>query len=171
MNLIISSRSFIKKIKHSFIIIFTQWSDTSGRVSREQFWPGYVCINLLLNAVPYFFAQALLNDQDPSAVLAWKVALKHFYMMMFLPSVVFVLLMLAMKIKRFHDTDRSGWLCVAEAVGKIVSMVWMISMIVSGFSRSYIVSSLVFMVLVLYVFIVLLLPGSQGRNEYGLQPK
>lgn len=106
-----------------------------GRISRRQYW-----VALLLILLPMSICGAL------TAMLAASSGESFFYMLLVLLVMTIIPVFwasCAVVIKRFHDINKSGWLCLMGLIPY------------AG---------------VLALLLVGLLPGTRGQNEYGQDP-
>lgn len=146
------------------ILPFKRYVDFQGRSRRKEFWM-FQLLNLLVAVVlagPFFVSfigASVANADDPIAQEAALTAMLEgglglsaiglglygiYALAAFLPSI-------AVTVRRFHDRDMSGWWYLGLILAGLIPFV--------GFVGS--IALLVFMVL----------PGTQGSNRFGPDPK
>jgi uncharacterized membrane protein YhaH (DUF805 family) len=136
-----------------------RYADFSGRAPRAEywwFWLGYVVLTVLL--------QTLTRISSVLAILGL------FYLGLIIP-------MIAVGVRRLHDTNRTGWWLLAPAVPYAIGIALLIPNLMSGQGPSFgsgfgaaVVFMLVAIALALVVFVFNLLPGTRGPNRFGPDP-
>lgn len=146
------------------IMPLRRYADFEGRSRRKEFWM-FQLLNLLVAAVlagPFFVSflgATIASAGDPAAEaslaednLAGGLGLSMIGLGLYGIYALAVLVpSIAVTVRRFHDRDMSGWWYLGLTVGSIVPFV--------GFLAS----------IALFVFMVL--PGTQGGNRFGPDPK
>lgn len=136
---------------------------TQGRVGRATYW----------SVVGIWFAIDLLLRGTLSAVSHWsgnEVVVALFFWAWVGFSVLSFFPMLALQIKRLHDTDRSGW-WMAFQFGFMTALMFMVTELARqhlGSLLGWILLLLASVVGLLVVFVFTLLPGDDGSNDYGV---
>lgn len=155
----------------SFLLPLSRYADFNGRSSRAeywQFWAFQFVIGLVLGIV---------GGRSPLALLSVVFSLA-----MFMPN-------LAVTVRRFHDTNRTGWWTLFPSAVAAVMTVIAIMVIGSevfankanggpssfaefgktvGPMLALVVIPTLLAALVTFVFLVL--PGTQGSNRFGGDP-
>jgi uncharacterized membrane protein YhaH (DUF805 family) len=136
---------------------------TRGRVGRATYWTVigiWLLIDLLLrgtlSAVSHWSGNELLV-----ALFFW--AWVGFSVLSFFP-------MLAMQVKRLHDTGRSGWWMLFQ-FGFLLSLMFMVTELARqhlGSLMGWVLLLLACSLGLLLVFVFTLFPGDDGSNDYGL---
>ncbi len=146
------------------ILPFKRYADFQGRSRRKEFW-----LFQLLNAIvalvlagPFFFSYisaVIASSGDPGAEAAAMEALIAgglslsiaglglyglYVLAVFIPSI-------AVAVRRLHDCNMSGWWYLGLSLASAVPVI--------GFLAS------------IALFVLLVLPGTQGGNRFGLDPK
>ena len=115
-------------MKDTYLGVWSKYAVFEGRAGRAEYWT-FTLINYAISILLGF-----VSDQTESGALG--VAGIIFLLAIFLPS-------LAVTVRRFHDTDRSGW---------------------------FILLGLIPVLGVLIVLVMMLLPGTTGENRFGPPP-
>jgi uncharacterized membrane protein YhaH (DUF805 family) len=116
-----------------------KYADFNGRARRSEYW--LFTLFLVIVEVVYFVLLGVTGGFSPEgpngAAMGLMGIFSLFFLAMFIP-------ILAVGIRRLHDTDRSGW--------------WLLISLIPGLGG-----------LVLLIFY--LLPGTNGPNKFGPDPK
>jgi uncharacterized membrane protein YhaH (DUF805 family) len=102
-------------IVQSIQTCLTKYIDFTGRATRSEFWWFQLFLTVVINIGAYF---------NPRIGLI-------LYLILLLPA-------LAVMVRRFHDTDRSGWwilLILIPVIGWLVILCFMISKGTDGKNR------------------------------------
>ena len=131
-----------------------------GRVSRQEFWLGYVGVVvvalILARLLPYASGDLYFIPSDPLDNEAWQDAPLSFGWLEFI-SLVLTWPIIAIYAKRLHDLNLSAWwLLLLPAVTFVAGM--------SMFSRLHLA------VYCLLILVLGFLPGSHGPNRFGEDP-
>ena len=137
-----------------------RYAQFAGRAPRAEywwFWLGYMLVYVVIQILVR--ASAIFGLLD----------------LLFLGLVV---PMIAVAVRRMHDTDRSGWWVVAPIVPYLVGFALILPRLFQsdgnppdfGSLGPGIVFFFIGFVLALTVFIFSVLPGTQGPNRYGPDP-
>lgn len=143
---------------HWMILPLKRYFDFAGRSRRMEYWMFIVFMTIvgLVLAGPLFFDAVTMDAADPLAAEADPFAgagtlsvigfslYALFFLAIFIPS-------LAVTIRRLHDRDLSGWWYLGFIVASLVPLLG-------------IIASIAFLV-------VMFLPGTQGPNRFGPDPK
>ena len=114
-----------------YLRVLKQYAVFRGRARRKEFWLFWLVHLLIMIAVSFVDAALGTAEEDVGPVFL------AYYALTFLPS-------LAVSVRRLHDTGRSGWWILLNAVPVVGSLV------VLAFSA---------------------MDGVPGDNEYGPSPK
>ena len=139
-----------------------RYATFDGRARRSEYWSFWGVQTLI--GLGLGFVEAV------SASLVLSVTSGLFHLATIIPY-------LAVATRRLHDTGRSGWWLVLWPVWLIVcfvALVW-----IDSVSEEYTSASIVVVVFIavmgivgfLSVIIFLLMPGQDGKNRYGPDPK
>jgi uncharacterized membrane protein YhaH (DUF805 family) len=142
------------------LLPFKRYADFSGRSPRAEywwFWLGYMLLNIVFQ---------VLTRISPILGL-----LGLLYLGLIIP-------MIAVGVRRMHDTGRTGWWLLAPFLPYAIGLGLLLPQVMSG--RSTMTAfmnygpALAFMligfVLAIVVFIFTVLPGTKGPNRYGADP-
>lgn len=139
-----------------------KYADFDGRAHRGEYWCFWGVQTLI--GLGLGFVDAV----SESLVVSVTVGLFHF---------ATVIPYLAVATRRLHDTGRSGWWLVFWPVWLIV---WSLVLIWFGavveeetLANTVAAASIIVMWVVgfLSVLVFLLMPGTKGKNKYGLDPR
>lgn len=137
-----------------------RYADFSGRSPRAEYWWFYLGYMIL-----GFVLQLLVNVSAIFGLLGLV------YLALIIP-------MLAVGVRRLHDTDRTGWWLLAPLLPYLIGFALVGSALFSGpeglaqsgsFGTAMIFFGLGF-VLSIVVFVFTVLPGTKGENSYGPDP-
>jgi len=137
-----------------------RYADFSGRAPRAEywwFWLGYVLLSIVINILARI-----------SAIFG---LLGLVYFALFIP-------MLAVGVRRLHDTNRSGWWLLAPAVPYAIGVALIFPALMRGGGAANpflsfgpaMIFMLIGFVLAIAIFIFTLLPGTKGPNRFGPDP-
>lgn len=100
-------------------VFFKHYADFSGKISRKQFWMGYLCYALLMAVLSCF--DLLLGSLFIITMLA-SLALV-------VPSIAFV-------IRRLHDIGKSGWWILIYLVPLVGPIWWLVLLCKKGETKA-----------------------------------
>ena len=122
-----------------------RYFDFSGRSRRLEYW--MFVLFVFLAAFAWIIFLFLLGDVTGSdfrssrvlngAETAWVVVGCLLYLAILIPAI-------AVQVRRFHDQDRTGWLCLLNFIPYVGGLI---------------------------VLVFMLLPGTRGENPFGDDPK
>jgi uncharacterized membrane protein YhaH (DUF805 family) len=134
-----------------------RYAEFSGRSRRKEFWMFQLLV-IIVNVVLWIIESALglsanMGSYGPLSLL--------FLIATLIPQI-------AVGIRRLHDTDRSGW-WVAVLFGLLLLV---IGAILTQVSQALgLVLALAYCVVVIMFLVFMVLPGTNGPNRYGDDPK
>jgi len=137
-----------------------RYADFSGRAPRAEywwFWLGYMALNIVI--------QILTRISTMFGLLGLV------YLALIIP-------MIAVGVRRLHDTNRSGWWLLAPAVPYLIGFALIFPAIMSGTASANpflnfgpaMVFMLIGFVMAIAVFVFTVLPGTKGANRFGPDP-
>jgi len=140
-----------------------RYAQFSGRAPRAEYWWFYLGYMIL-----YFVLMILTRISSIFGILG-------------LAFLGLIIPMIAVGVRRMHDTNRSGWWLLAPAVPYLIGFVMIFPAIMSGmagganpFNMASFGLAGIFMligfVLAIVVFVFTVLPGTKGPNKYGADP-
>jgi uncharacterized membrane protein YhaH (DUF805 family) len=116
-----------------------KYAEFNGRARRSEYW--LFMLFIIIVEIVYFALLGVtggFSSNGPSGVSAGMMGIfSLFCLAIFIP-------LLAVAVRRLHDTDRSGW--------------WLLISLIPGIGG-------------LVLFIFYLLPGTNGPNKFGPDPK
>ena len=89
--------------------MLTRMLDFQGRATRREFWWGYLALMLLA---------ALVGAMSPEVAE--------------MASVLLLLPMLSLSVRRLHDTGRSGWWCMVQMIPGVGMVLFLVLMCLPG---------------------------------------
>ena len=113
---------------------FQKYADFSGRARRAEYW-SFVLIFDLMMGVLLFFAYLFTEDYLPNIVFLGLAGLL---------ALVCILPLLAVQVRRLHDTGKPGWFILIGLVPYIGSLI---------------------------LLVLMCLDSQPGFNQYGENPK
>ncbi len=126
---------------------YGQYATFSGRASRSEFWffRLFVILVLLVSALPFFVFGELNAHREPNFAANPVQTILSLLGGLILLIVVAgsIIPLIAVAVRRVHDTNASGWFVLiwyVPYIGSLVSLVWAC------------------------------LPGTAGENNYGPDP-
>ena len=140
-----------------------KFAQFSGRAPRAEYWwfyLGYMIFAVVLNML---------------------TSVSEIFGLFGLVYLVLIIPMLAVGVRRLHDTERSGWWLLAPILPYAIGLAMILPAMLSGaanpgnpFSMTGMGIAGIFMlvgfVLAIAVFIFSVLPGTKGNNRYGPDP-
>ena len=102
-----------------YLIPWKKYFDFTGRARRKEYWT----FTLITQVIGGIIGAFLYPSVSACGSIVPSVIYLIFILAVFIPS-------LAVTVRRLHDTNRSGWLCLISPipiVGWILMMVWMCS--------------------------------------------
>ena len=147
-------REFLKggRLMEWMILPLKRYAEFTGRSRRKEFWMFF-----LLNMIVYFGIILLMglvggfSAIDTAAGGGFMALLGGFGLLLLLWALIVFIPSIAVSVRRLHDRDMSGWWYLGFIVASFIPVV--------GF-----VAAIAFLV-------VMALPGTQGPNRYGPDPK
>lgn len=180
---------------NNFLYCLRHYADFKGRATRSEFWGFYLFMYLFSFALGMLgqlvvgfgmseelMQQAIIMQDGGVPPTQRMAAMMAYYGNPLMLGVVFVntlytlgtlVPLLAVTIRRLHDSNHGAygvWFSVAAMVQMMIAAVCCILLNGNGFILSlaiFLFSFLEYLVLGLYLFIMLLLPGKRGANKYG----
>jgi len=140
-----------------------RYAQFSGRAPRAEYWWFYLAYMIF-----YVVLMILTRISSIFGILG-------------LVFLALIIPMIAVGVRRMHDTNRSGWWLLAPAVPYLIGLALIFPAIVSGaaggvspFNMASFGIAGIFMligfVLAIVVFVFTVLPGTKGPNKYGADP-
>lgn len=122
-----------------------RYFDFSGRSRRLEYWMFILFVFLAAFAwgIIFFLLGGMAREdisaprEMSGAETAWVVVVCLLYLAILIPA-------LAVQVRRFHDQDRTGWLCLLNFIPYVGGLI---------------------------VLVFMLLPGTKGENRFGDDPK
>ena len=102
-----------------YLKVLNQYSDFSGRASREEYWM-FALFNFIFLIVPCFLMGLFIETDFEEAAYILAILLGLYLLFIIIPS-------LALTVRRLHDTGRSGWfyfICIVPYVGGLILFIF-----------------------------------------------
>lgn len=142
------------------VLPLRRYADFSGRAPRAEYW--WFNLGTVVVQIPLNIADKMLGSWTPLSTLF---------------SLATLLPWIAVTVRRLHDTNRSGlWLLLFIGVFAVIGFMAVAIGIsnYSGGTASGFTALMIAILLVLASFVTFLvfmvLPGTQGANDYGPDP-
>ena len=140
-------------------VVFENYANFSGRARRKEYWMFmlfYFIFSLVLGLI-----SALLGVFGSLLLLVWSLGL-------FLPTI-------AVTIRRFHDSGKTGWWYLASFAPIVPLSLFAYMSLTETFGGNMLVASLVLLVISVAIcfipLIFLFLNSEPGANQWGPNPK
>jgi len=135
----------------------------SGRAPRSEYWWFYlfnVLINIAIYVLGFFFVGAAIFTGDPSQAggIGGAGAI-IFSIITIIVGLGLILPNIAVLVRRFHDRNISGWYILGGIIVGFLSLVLLGS-----------IGGLVFLALCIAAFVITVLKGTDGPNNFGPDP-
>lgn len=159
-------------LQHFISCITEKYFTFSGRASRSEYW-AYVLFNLIFGVLPQLTFWAL-------GISARGDTLFYYVQLFF--EIFFIIPTIAVGVRRFHDTNKSGLFpIIFGIISTIPNLVTYVNYFFSlenkfelppflmsnNFQIAYLI---IFILAVLYYLYVSVIRGTEGSNPYGLDP-
>lgn len=131
-----------------------KYADFSGRASRIEFWLFLLFVTALTAAARYVDGA---EGRDVAIAMNMGIIELSVTLLFLLPSIT-------VSVRRLHDTGRSGWWTM------LIYIPWLATLASQSNPALVLVSSGALLVGGIAWIILLLLPGSEGENAFGLPP-
>jgi len=125
-----------------YFMIWRKYAEFDGRSRRKEYWLGGLFNLLAILVLAAVGGAGLAISQDYGGFLFIPAGL--YYLAMIIPF-------LAVTVRRFHDTGKSGWFLLLFFVLGLIPIVGLISTIIQ--------------------IVIMAQDGDPGPNEYGSNPK
>lgn len=136
----------MKSFGEAISLFYRNYVNFEGRSSRSEYWWPFLMQAIVYTALLAAFILLVGfesyqdSEESEDAALGLLLAAGLFAVVNFLPSI-------AVKVRRFHDLDQTGWLVLVFAVANaVISVTWIAQMIWYA------------------------MPGTSGPNQYGPDP-
>lgn len=153
-----------------FVKCIRNYVNFSGRARRKEYW-FFVLFTFIFSIVASLLDRLIFG---PTGILLSGL----FRLFILLPQ-------LAVMVRRLHDTNRSGkwvlWYYLASIIWVVILLAWGMKYFAAalqgaaglpvGLSIFAIVGGLALVGIGITLFVWSLLPGTQGENRYGADPK
>ena len=131
-----------------------KYADFNGRASRMEFWLFLLFVTALTVA-----AHVVDGPDGREAAVAMNMGIVELsvFLLFLLPSIT-------VGVRRLHDTGRSGWWTM------LVYLPWLATLVSQSNPALVLVSAGALLAGGVAWIILLLLPGNEGENAFGLPP-
>ena len=132
-------------------VMTNHYMNFNGRVSRPGYW--YFWLGAFIIAIPVISLDLVVFGIEEEDLLVFS---SLYDLVLFLPSI-------GLAIRRYHDTNRTGWWVVIPYAPLVLAIVFFIlEFVVLGT-----ISTVAFFILLLASLIFLFLKGDPEANQYG----
>ncbi len=139
-------------------VVFENYANFKGRARRSEYWY-FILMNLIISAI------TMIIDK----LLGLQIGINSLYgLAVFIPS-------LSVSVRRLHDIGKSGWILLISyivitlcAAGLIVGMV---TLGATSFSIWFVIPIIVMLAICIWMLILFVTEGDDGKNKYGSDPK
>ena len=167
-----------KPISDAAKTCFAKYADFEGQACRAEFWWFFLFVMIIYFLALFIVGGMSVAQMNPGADLVRGrfsgsvVVLALFWLFLFIP-------MLAVQIRRLHDTDRSGWWLGAFWLLYVLYMSLTFSMVFSatpgtapnvGSVAAVGIFALIFFVYSIVLLVFWCVRGTNGANRFGDDP-
>ncbi|MDB5244804.1 MAG: hypothetical protein JWN18_674 [Parcubacteria group bacterium] len=131
--------------------VLRKYADFTGRSSRREYWY-FVLANLIIYIVFGLFGSA------------GKAGSNLYGFLVLVPSI-------AVTVRRFHDTNRSGWCALVLYVGVIILGMIFVGFAIGGVDYYLFLFAIADLVMIVALVWLLASNGDLEANKYGISPK
>jgi uncharacterized membrane protein YhaH (DUF805 family) len=146
---------------------FRKYATFSGRAPRSEYW-WFILFGFFVNIAASIADFAIMGVAPPGHSGGGPVRIVV-SLALFLPN-------LAVSVRRFHDTNRSGfWLLGFYGVILAAGILMVVSFFLSGQPAApnlpmVVASALIIFVMLIWWFVIMVLKGTTGENRFGPDP-
>ncbi len=179
-----------------FMSCMRRYASFKGRATRKEYWGFYLFyaifsipafvglfISIMMKVMPEFMAQVDTNKEAAMAALEARTAelssgegmlhaggaIQVWYLISVIVAYFFLLPMLAVTVRRFHDVGFSGYVpCLSAILGQAMSLYVFFSV---GSKDSMMMFNTLSSILGLIVLVFAFLDSKRGSNKYGPSSK
>jgi uncharacterized membrane protein YhaH (DUF805 family) len=151
-----------------YLKVMSQYADFSGRARRTEYWM-FSLFNIIFGLIAAIVDQStgLIFENQQYGLFSSLYALA-----VFIPG-------LAVAVRRLHDTGRSGkYIFLAFVPLAAVMLLMAVTLLIQDaetqrflLRNSAFVLIISTMIISIWLFVLFLLPGTSGDNQYGPDPK
>ena len=161
---------------HWMLLPLKRYADFSGRSRRMEYWMFFLGIALFYSALIVLMVllfgnrlAAAINGDASSAegMTGFMLGFGAIGIVMALTWLLLLMPSIAVGVRRLHDIDRSGWWLMVGYGPWLVSLALAAAQSSDLAGIADIVSNVGFLVL----FVFALMPGTEGSNRFGPDPK
>jgi uncharacterized membrane protein YhaH (DUF805 family) len=131
-----------------------KYADFSGRASRMEFWPFLLFVTALTVAAHFVDGP---EGRDVAVAMNMGIVEMSVFLLFLLPSIT-------VGVRRLHDTGRSGWWTM------LVYLPWLATLVSQHDPELVLAAAGALLLGGVAWIILLLLPGNEGENAFGLPP-
>lgn len=144
--------------KWYFDVLTKQFANFEGRARRKSFWLFilfHIIVVLVLSVITNpIFVDIRFNPFNPIVMIYWIITLIPF---------------IAIKVRRLHDTGRSGWWILLQSILEIIII--SLRFYDTGRSGWRVLLGFIYILVIIILLIFFLLDSTPGDNKYGPNPK
>lgn len=164
-----------------------KYATFSGRAPRAEFWWFFLAISVIYLVLSFVFGVTIggmaAAQTDPSSGVLGMFGAAGMFLILF--WLALLIPMIAVQVRRLHDTNRSGWWIGAFYLLYVAYLVLMVGTLGSvmgaamggadpqpntGMFGVIMVVGLLFFIYSIALLVFYCLPGTKGPNKYGEDP-
>jgi uncharacterized membrane protein YhaH (DUF805 family) len=139
-------------------VVFENYANFSGRARRSEYWY-YHLANFIISAI----------TMSIDKLLELKFGINLLYgVVVFIPG-------LSVAVRRLHDIGKSGWILLISYIAIIICAVGlvlgMLTLGSSSFSIWFAIPIIVMVAICIWMIVLFVTEGDDGKNKYGSDPK
>lgn len=139
-------------------VVFENYANFNGRARRSEYWY-FVLMNMIISTITVMIDKVL--DLKFGVNLLYGIAV-------FIPT-------LSVSVRRLHDIGKSGWLLLISYVAIIICAIGlvlgMLTLGSSSFNFWFTIPIIVMMAICIWMLVLFVTEGNDGKNKYGSDPK
>ena len=107
--------------------LFKKWADFESRISRSEFWWGYLFTQLSLIFWEWIFSIILISSQSTLNSTLISILSVIILITLIVIGIFFTIAQISLFARRLHDVDKSGWwqLLAITIIGLIPLIYWL----------------------------------------------
>jgi uncharacterized membrane protein YhaH (DUF805 family) len=139
-------------------VVFENYANFNGRARRSEYWY-FVLMNMIISTVTVMIDRALGLKFGVNLVYGIAV---------FIPT-------LSVSVRRLHDISKIGWILLISYIAIIICAVGlvlgMLTLGSSSFSIWFSIPIIVMVAICIWMLVLFVTEGNEGKNKYGSDPK
>ena len=156
-----------QEVTDNFLKVFRDFTDFKTRSGKFEYW-SFTLVNTFIGII--FMALTFI----PFLTRGIAILSNIYLVLTIIPS-------LALMVRRLHDRNHSGWLLLLVPLIAFIALVILFavnafrfaggeSTLPNNYGLLTVLTSIVFIIIILYFFVQTILPSYAGENKYGALP-